>query len=176
MTKEFETELKKIYEKKELYTSKIDKIKLKRAQIIERCLLSKSYDALLKDDIIWDITGRFSPYFIDYIQEKEKLEDRIIKKRFRKEKRETHPQIRILKKLVLDSIKHTLYYPYNDPDYFDNKTPVILLPKEKWEQIKDVLFLIKKHIKDYILTHRREELDELKNQFEMLVKKEEQEE
>lgn len=165
--KEFEDIIKDLEEKQKHYKEKMNSLKLERAKFIEKCFLGKTYQELMRDGITLDRTGRLDQFFIFYIRQKENLEDHIIiRKRFKRDLKENHPKIILLRRLVFDSISGDLLL--RDNEYSSDKEPIVELLSETWQQVKEVLSLIKKYIQEYIIRHHQIELDKLIEEFGVL--------
>ena len=138
--------------KKELLEREFENIKIERSNFIKGCFLDKTYEDLMKAGITLDYTGRFTDSFLLYIQEKEKLSNRIIKKRFNRDLRELNPKIALLGRLEYDVLRKYLRL---------KETPLIELSNKQWQEVKEVLLLIKRNIKDYIIEHHQYEINQL---------------
>jgi len=153
---EFKEEIKRKQEEKELLESELENIKLERSNFIEDCFLGKTYEELMKVNITLDFTRGLHFYFLHYIQRKEELPNRIIKRRFRKEVRKPHPKIALLRRLEFDIFRKDLTL---------EETPLVELPHEQWQEVKEVLLLIKRNIQPYIIRHHQIELKRLNSKI-----------
>ena len=135
-------EVKKDMNNIELLKNKIGKIKRDREVFIKEMI------QIYKQDPLIVLFQRIERDFLNYI----KKITNISKK-----------QIKIMKRLLFSSEK--IYYRKN----YDNEVDIIMYPSEKWNEIKDVLVLVKNFIPDFIQNHYKNELIKLNDPGKIII-------
>jgi hypothetical protein len=154
--KEFEDIIKDLDEKLKHYKEKMESLKLERGKFIQECFLGKNLEELNELGIFTDRGKWINRDFIYYIKQKEKLTDIILKRRFRKEIMETNTKARTLRELRNDSMGVLCLYLLST-----KYVPITELSIHLWKRVEDVLILIKKHIRDFIVQIKQNKLNQL---------------